>query len=102
MTPDQVQQIVQRQIADLPDEGHPHGIVLTRCLIKPTLIDAEYPGTPPQQVKVWIVLEETPDASGYKIYYDPAAESFGLAVKAEQGFVLIGLYGDFADALAAM
>lgn len=102
MTPDQVQQIVQHQIANLPDAGHPHGVVLTRCLVKPFLVDAHYPGPSAGEVKVWIVLEETIERDGYKIYFDPAASSFGLASNGFKGLELLGLYGDFVDALAAM
>lgn len=55
----------------------------------------------------WLVYDEEPTSSvdGYVIVFDPARETFGLAVKSRDPnskFTFIGLYGTFKQTLEGM
>jgi hypothetical protein len=53
---------------------------------------------------LWLVLEEIPESnSGYKIVFDEASGTFGLAISgAQDNDVFIGFYGTFLETLEGM
>jgi hypothetical protein len=101
MTPEEVQAIVETEIAGDWNRSNPHGVDLNRCLIMPVL--GQFVG-PPGLSQLWVVLEEYPDFdSGYKVVFDETSQMFGLACCGVSGEnVLIGLYGSFLNTLDAM
>jgi len=74
-------------------------------LVHPQQVVAEDVTSQGKEAKVWVVLEEDPEArKGYKIVYDELRQVFGLAVIDTQrgSFCYLGPEGSFLEALANM
>ena len=105
-TSESVRALIERQIAGewKPESGH--RLDLRTCLVEPKRKTMEVlVGNERRTDDLWLVLEERPgeDQRGYRIVYDEVAEEFGLAIDGRgDRLVVIGLYGDFMQTLAAM
>jgi hypothetical protein len=103
MTADEVRALVETEIAGDWSRTNHHGCDLRRCLVEPVLRDYEDGSNPPQRLRLWLVLEETPEHSGgYKIVFNEESRMFGLVVPGRGHAVLIGYYGNFLETYAAM
>lgn len=90
MTKDEVQALVLEQIGDTSNETNAHGISARDSLVDPVQVEMIYPAFRDGQSidsieTVWLVLEEVKDGSGYKIVFDEADRSFGLATPGKDG-----------------
>ena len=105
MTPSEVRDIVEREIAGDRSRRNAHGCDFDRCLVEPRLAEFEnsgYPGATGTAM-LWVVLEEDPETrGGYMIVFEEAAGKFGLAVPGERLPVYIGRYGTFLETFNAM
>ena len=106
MTPQQVAELIEGEIAGDWNRENPHGVELRRCLVVPpirrTYDDSFKEG---QVLELWLVLEEVPDTkSGYKIVFDENREEFGLAIGDSRTGrdTFIGYYGGFLETLDGM
>lgn len=103
MTAERVRDLVHRQIGSGPTASNLHGVDLRTCLIDPprpiTLLDAEE-----EPLAAWLVLHEDPEHErGYGVVFEEPSGAFGLAHFApEREPRLVGMYGEFLDALRAM
>ena len=125
MSPDEVWQKIMRELGDDWDRPNHHGIVLSRCLVRPPELRnynvLQWPpkklegltadGRPSVEVRysvveLWLVLEEKPETKGgYKIVYDEKSGLFGLAASGEPllpGDTFEGPRGTFIETLEAM
>ena len=105
MTPGEVRDIIEREIAGDRSRRNAHGCDFDRCLVEPHLVEFENSGYPGATgtVVLWVVLEEDPESGdGYKIVFEEAAGKFGLAVPGERLPVYIGRYGSFLRTFDAM
>jgi hypothetical protein len=111
MTPDDIKNIMKKEVDSLADKPELHWINFQRCLVTPYKITAREQivkdGNRIDQLEeVWIVFEERAgDSIGYKIYYDEGWGEFGLmtnGLKDDQYPVILGIYGSFLDTLKAM
>jgi hypothetical protein len=100
---------VAAEIAAAPEgdqTSNHHGVDLGRCLLKlPARRKFSDTFDGDRIRELWLVLEEDPiGCAAYKIVYDEARDTFGLAVgdprQAPPAF--IGFYGSFLDTLAGM
>ena len=103
MTSEDVKQLIDGEVAGDWDRENLHGCTLRRCLVPPVKQSFSDPLTH-DTVELWVVLEEDPETrAGYKIVYDEASESFGLAHPGFDGNPsLIGFYGSFLDTYDGM
>jgi hypothetical protein len=94
--------LIQNQIRYEVDVNNDHGVNLNECLVTPHLQEyLSWDGKEKRQL--WTVLEELPDGTGYKIFFDEEDESFGLGILSNKDELInIGTYGDFIDALKSM
>jgi len=110
MTAAEIQLLVRKQIGDRWTETNSHSVDLKKALITPVktkLIHRHICAgkTEDEIIDVWIVLEEDPKKSGYKIVFDERSQMFGLA---STGFpddphpCLDGFYGNFWTAFRGM
>ena len=78
-----------------------HGINLKECLVKP--VKQKYISSldNSQIFDLWTVLIESED--GYRIFYDEDENTFGLASKSQNEYLIyFGNYGTFVETLAGM
>jgi hypothetical protein len=101
VTPSEVRDIIEREIAGDRSRRNAHGCTFDRCLVEPHLIEypnSGYPGVT-GTATLWVVLEEDPQTlDGYKIVFDEATGKFGLALP---GYYM-GPYGSFLKAFDSM
>ena len=111
MMPDEIEQLVQEQIAGRWSESNDHGIDLHFSLVTPTQIKViEWRVKDGRSMEsllaVWLVLEERPvEKDGYQIVYSEQMKTFGLASSGAtdaQLPVLCGWYGDFLTTFKSM
>ena len=105
MTAEEVRQQVVTAIGDDWAVTNWHGVDLRRCLldVPRTIQMTDVSGTT-DQLHGWLVLEEHPDTHlGYGVVYVESEGQYGL-VQFVQTYdpCLMGIYGDFHEALAAM
>lgn len=87
-------------------ENNPHGLDLSRCLIKPERVICK--NTFPafrggKHFEAWLVLEELPNNDGgYRIIFDEEMGKFGLACGTRREPVFIGWHGSFLDTVQGM
>jgi hypothetical protein len=104
MTAAEVRDLVHAQVAGQWNRTNHHKVSLRECLLEPPRLVSMVEVTTESDVEVWLVLLENPKASlGYAVVYDERSGQFGLA-QFTAGYepCLIGIYGDFFDALEAM
>ena len=98
-----IKELIYNEVKDIPDLTNVCGIDLTKCLIKPTLENYESSMDSEVQYNLWTVLEESKNLSGYRIYYDPEEEMFGLSTTGpNKEKIDAGQYGTFLEALNGM
>ena len=101
MTAQDVLAIIQKELADGPLEMNLHGLTATAIQTEP--YEEPYLSFDMSQVFLyWTVVEETPDKSGYTVYYDPDQAMFGLGSRTSEGVVDIGTHGSFREAFRGM
>lgn len=99
MTADEIRKIIEEELKSKPDINNVFGLNLTERLIVPTI--QQYWSSPDKETseKLWTVLEETPDKSGYVIYFDEETKMFGLGIQSNNELFNIGNYGTFLKTL---
>jgi hypothetical protein len=103
MTSKEVQMLVEEQIAGTWNRSNAHGIDLKACLITPQKQIFYSSANIEDQFELWIVLEEKPDDTGYKIVFDEESKEFGLATPGwNKKNCYLGSYGSFWEAFEAM
>jgi len=101
MTSDEVEIIIKSEIGDKLDITNLHGINLTECLVKPVRQKYISAFDNSQTFDLWTVLIESED--GYRIFYDEAENTFGLATKSHNNELMyLGNYGTFLETLEGM
>jgi hypothetical protein len=111
MTPQELEQIIQREIAENHGALSIPGANLNASLVTPYKIQATNRIVKDGQIfndleEVWVVWEETPgEVIGYKIYYDESVYEFGLlsnGLASDQYPIILGAYGSFLETLRSM
>jgi len=103
MTAEEISNIIKDELDNESSFFNPHDVDLETSLIIP--IRQTYSDSLDRSIKyqLWTVLEETPDGTGYKIFYDESENAFGLGIKSENNeLVCLGIYGPFLNTLACM
>lgn len=103
MSGEEVERLIETEVAGDWDRPNAHGCTIRRCLVQPKKLAFSDPLNL-DTVDLWLVLEEDPEAcEGYKVVYDDVNQRFGLAITAPDGkCVFLGLYGSFLEAYDAM
>jgi hypothetical protein len=84
-------------------ENNPHGLDLSRCLIKPERVVCTHGFEAGNLFEAWLVLEEIPDDNdGYRIIFEEELGRFGLACGTRREPVFIGWYGSFLNTVQGM
>lgn len=103
MTSKEIKDIIAQEINNNYDLSNAHGVDLRTCLIEPTLDNYIDSFNEKSILKLWTVLEETPDKEGYKIVFDANNKTFGLGILTEKNeSMFIGYYGSFLETLEGM
>ena len=112
MTAPDVSKLIAQEIASVGADWHsrreynPHGLDLSRSLIKPERVTCkntfpEFRGGKP--FEAWLVLEERPDSEdGYLILFDEEVGKFGLADGPKREPVFLGWHGSFLNTVRGM
>ena len=103
MTADEVQAIVDGELAGDYSITNLHGVDLTTSLTRPPRLIELTDVVTGKMLPVWLVLEAHPEGPGYIVVYSPEDREFGLGQVAD-GYepALLGLYGSFIDTFKAM
>lgn len=104
MTSEEVKSKVRIELlSSLEVINNPHNLDLETALIEPVLQIYQDAIEKGKTYRLWTVLEEVPDGSGYKIFYDETEDAFGLGTKSSgNGLVCLGIYGPFITTLNCM
>lgn len=103
MTSVELKARIAKELKSEKDLTNVFGLNLASCLIEPILQPYQNAVDSSQTETLWTVLEETPDKTGYKIYFDEETNMFGLGIAAGNGqLVNIGCYGTFLETLYSM
>jgi len=103
MTDIEIRNIIQQELAHKPDLTNGHGVKVDQCLIEPILQSYLDSFNENEILKLWTVLEETPDGNGYKIVFDPDNKIFGLGIMTNKNELMyLGAYGTFSETLRSM
>ena len=101
MTTDDIR-IIEEELKSEPYVDNVFGLNLTERLIVPTIQQYWNSSDKETSEKLWTVLEETPDKSGYVIYFDEQTKMFGLGIQSNNELFNIGNYGTFLKTLYSM
>jgi hypothetical protein len=102
MTVKDIEKIISQEINNRWDLSNAHGVDLKKCLITPSK-QIYYSFDLSEKFELWTVLEETPDLSGYKIYYNEKENNFGLGMLTNKNeLICLGPYGTFLETFEAM
>jgi hypothetical protein len=108
---EEIELLINRQIEDELRNGmiiYAHGITINNIKqhlivpIKQTYV-SDF-GNNISKLELWTVLEENPiGRNGYKIFYDPEDDKFGLGMTDKNGILqYLGTHGTFIDTLNGM
>jgi len=103
MTSQEVKDIINNELEGQSNLTNAHGVNLKECLIEP--IKESYLSSVDESItlKLWTVLEESADRSGYKITFDETDGTFGLGIMTNKNELMdIGTYGTFLETLKGM
>jgi len=108
MSPEALRQKIEKEIGENGEPTNFQVDLKKRLLPRPiqkiyenALYEPDWPDDVPDNTPLlllWLVLREDPAGEGSAIVYNEKSKLFGLA----RGKTLIGFYGSFRDALAAM
>ena len=103
LSPSEVTEIIEREMAGNWSLSNAHGVDLKKCLVPPAKRVYNDSFDEGKTLELWLVLEEDPVAgSGYKIVFDEETRKFGLAVSAVDRDLFLGFYGSFLETLEGM
>ena len=103
MTSDQVMDIILDEINGRFDLTNLHGINLRESLITPVLEDYINSFNHSQVFRLWTVLKESNEDTGYVIFYDEEDNTFGLGSRSQGGHLTyLANYGSFVETLKGM
>jgi hypothetical protein len=103
MTKEKIQEIINNKLKSEPNIKNVFGLDLTKCLVTPTKENYFNDTDTNESENLWTVLQESPRAEGYTIYFDEETGQFGLGVKSKEGrLVDIGSHGTFLQTLYSM
>jgi hypothetical protein len=103
MTTQEVKNIINKELEGQTDLINAHRVNLNECLIEP--IKENYLSSVDESItlKLWTVLEESADRSGYKITFNESDSTFGLGIMTDKNELMdIGTYGTFMETLKGM
>ena len=103
MKPEEIKILIKNELKDQPNLVNVYGLNLNECLIEP--VKQEYKSSTDSNItfKLWTVLEESKDRTGYKITFDEDDKTFGLGILTDKEELMdIGTFGTFLEALKGM
>jgi hypothetical protein len=95
MNPSQIESLIRASVGD--SEFNKFGWEFRSKLVLPP-VPIEVANPDGSKEHVFLVLDEIPNGTGYRVVYCPEDNEFGLVTSG----TLIGIYGDFMNALNSM